>query len=101
MSARHTLGPWKVSENKFWKTNPFSVTTRKCGIHGVAVANLPARKTVSENERRANAHLIAAAPELLEALKTLPQSLASTDDDLNRWLEKARAAIAKAEGEKE
>jgi hypothetical protein len=51
-----------------------------------------------QDQKKADVRLMAAAPDLLEALKTLPQSLAATDDDLNRWLERANAAIAKAEG---
>lgn len=46
-------------------------------------------------EAEANARLIAAAPEMLEALEGI---LAITDRDHAAW-NKARAAIAKAKGE--
>jgi len=46
-----------------------------------------------ENESRANAKLIAAAPELLEALKAI---LLYEEIDESEVHEKARAAIAKA-----
>ena len=48
-------------------------------------------------ETIANARLIAAAPELLEALQTFP---GFTDDATvgDAWIEKMRAAIARATG---
>lgn len=53
-------------------------------------------------EVMANARLIAAAPELLSALKEIVQSLADQDDEgmIEHTLQmsNARAAIAKAEG---
>jgi len=50
-------------------------------------------------ERRANARLIAAAPELYEALKkALDQSGCDGDLCAYAWHDEARAAIAKAEG---
>ena len=53
--------------------------------------------------RRANARLIAAAPELFEALDGLLSELDSTPEiDLSSWgvsTAKARAALAKARGE--
>jgi hypothetical protein len=52
-----------------------------------------------EIENREDAHLKAAAPELLTALKTI---VSASDDGWTDWLEPllpaARAAIAKAEG---
>jgi hypothetical protein len=87
-----TPGPWK------W----FETEDGRCRINpeggGLVIAECAVMEPFSE-EQRSNARLIAAAPDLLEALKTLPQSLAATEDDLNRWLEKASAAISKAEGE--
>jgi hypothetical protein len=66
---------------------------------------MSAKHTPEENE--ADARLIAAAPELLEALKNLlrvEESWCSLNEmcnrgDLDAAMEKARAAIAKAEGE--
>jgi len=48
------------------------------------------------HEIEANARLIAAAPEMLEALKTIESCLAPEDNDYAA--RKVRAAIAKAEG---
>jgi hypothetical protein len=46
----------------------------------------------------ANARLIAAAPDLLDALQTMPQSMSATDEEYWAWVDKARAAIDKATG---
>ena len=53
-----------------------------------------------ESEARANAHLIAAAPDMYEALKAMYQSwVVRPDDEVNVLLYKmARKALAKAEG---
>ena len=99
--SKHTPGPWRLNENNNWKTNPFSVTVRKFGVHSTTIANIPTRMTVPPQEQQANARLIAAAPDLLEALQTLPQGPLYTDEDWTRWIETARAAIDKATGETE
>lgn len=100
MSLPHTPGPWRLENNIAygWKTNPYSITVRKPGVHGVAVANIPAKQTISRDEALANARLMAAAPDLLDALVTMPQGLSSTDAEWWDWIEKARAAIDKATG---
>ena len=96
---KHTTGEWRFNDNvKYWKTNPFSITTRKTGVHSTTIANMPHRKTISQEEAMANARLISAAPDLLEALMTFPQSMAWTDAELWEWSEKARAAVDKALG---
>jgi hypothetical protein len=91
MSAKHTPGPWGVE-----KYEPSCLT-----MGGQALGHV-APDTASSEEREVNARLIAAAPELLEALKSLlahhrVQSLPSTDT-LTPRIEAARAAIARAEG---
>jgi len=98
---KHTPGPWRLNENNNWKTNPFSITVRKPGVHSTTIVNIPTRMTVPPQEQQANARLIAAAPDLLEALQTLPQGPLYTDDEINLWVEKASAAIDKATGETE
>ena len=100
MKYKHTRGPWKFSDDSaYFKTNPFSVYVQGLGVHKTTVANIPFRKTIPEDEARANARLIAAAPELLDALMTFPQSIAWTDQELWDWSAKALAAIEKATGE--
>jgi hypothetical protein len=56
------------------------------------------------NDKDANARLIAAAPEMLEALEAIDSYWSSTGEDdwirfFNTGLQPARAAIAKARGE--
>jgi len=95
----HTPGPWTLNENNNWKTNPFSITVRKPGVHSTTIVNIPTRMTIPPQEQQANARLVSAAPDLLEALQTMPQGLMTTDEDWMRWIETARTAIDKAIGE--
>lgn len=100
----HTPGPWRLDNNIAygWKTNPFSITVRKRGVHSTTVANIPAKQTISRDEAEANARLIAAAPELLEALQAIVKSLVDQDDEgmieHAQQMIDARVAIAKATG---
>jgi len=98
----HTQEEWRAIVNEGWGANPVSVVVRKKGVNRVAVANLPIKATISNSERLANAYLISAAPDLLDALETAPvNGLGWTDDELNAWLIKARKAIDKARGIRE
>lgn len=90
--ATHTPGPWKNSgptwrhSSQCWSQ---AIRTPKVA-EGLAVGHTAGGSTREEAE--ANAHLIAAAPDLLEALQT------GVDNDMpmTEWLQMARAAIAKA-----
>lgn len=92
MSIKHTVGPWHTSAGIIIAPNLAAIATIPTGAGCVRCA------AASADEAHANARLIAAAPELLEALQAV------MDD--NRRLgavsrpngEAARAAIAKAEG---
>jgi hypothetical protein len=64
-------------------------------IATLAQTFLRGRRSASEVTR--NAHLIAAAPELLEALKAIMSPGMNGPESLPIW-KKAEAAIAKAEG---
>lgn len=99
MNAQHTPGPWRLNHNTNWKTNPFSVTVRKYGVHSTTVANIPTRMTIPPQEQQANARLIAAAPELLDVLlraRDAIESLDGTSAENERLVDAYRAAIAKA-----
>ena len=90
---KHTPGPWSVT----WCNDGWCVEARPCGIcetHIYGDAGSP-----SMPEREANARLIAAAPELLEAAKQALQVFVDQgwDDDLSA-AKSLKAAIAKAEG---
>lgn len=88
--SKHTLGPWIVDDSgdgeyEVWAPN---VNTTD------AIVTLG----MSE-EDAANAHLIAAAPEMYEALRELCDECDHMRDDFMRSLVRhARAALAKAEG---
>ena len=72
----HTKESWRFSDNRaHWKTNAFSVTVRKPGVHSATVANCPVRATIPEEEARANALLIAAAPDMLRLLWSIKSHL--------------------------
>ncbi len=105
--SKHTKAPWKVA-----KAEPFRL---KSGCYIQAVFSLsdatfrPARaQGETAEECQANAHLIAAAPELLEVLRSLvDRARLVTDNAFGVWriessidgvIAEARVAIAKAEG---
>jgi hypothetical protein len=81
----HTKGPWKAEE--------FDVVRATGPKEDRTIAFGALFGSESADEAKANARLIAAAPELLEALKYL---LELGGDDDRRIA--AEAAIAKAEG---
>jgi hypothetical protein len=77
---KHTPGPWKFrDDSKHFKTNPFSIYVQGGGVHSAAIANMPNKKTIPESEARANALLIAAAPDMLYALEDLLAAVAEHD----------------------
>lgn len=99
---RYTREKWELSDNrKWWKTHPFSVTCRKDGVHATTIANLPARRTMSLDEMRDNAMLIAAAPDLYEALWAMVTSFHGVDylePHMRESMQKAWDALHKAQG---
>lgn len=107
--ARHTVGPWKLL--KFEDDERYCVTN-EAGSHGfhreIATVSFGYSEP-AETEQHANARLIAAAPELLDALIDLGDWLAyglnkaagaePTAEDhatCERVAAKARAAVDKA-----
>lgn len=92
--SKHTPGPWKVE-----KTSTGNNITSYLLPYVAAVSDgLRARN----GEGDANARLIAAAPELLDALRIMVGTSQNLNLDLNAKIEGALkiaiAAIAKAEG---
>lgn len=106
MSAKHTQGPW----NAFNSIKAIGVGSERSDVAWVRFEECGLMDTArSQEEDEANARLIAAAPELLEALRMTSQALAwlahgkcrgfhpglpTADESLDA----ARAAIAKAIG---
>ena len=96
---KHTPGPWKAHfEEAYYVTGPdrgrVAMMLNLKGAHG-----LGGRRTGEESA--ANARLIAAAPELLEALQALDVLFGhlASDGTQYDWIDRARAVIAKATGE--
>jgi NOL1/NOP2/fmu family ribosome biogenesis protein len=79
------------------------VATAVTAVHGYELADI--RKDVQE--WKANARLISAAPDLVEALEDaigdydawVKDAHVTPNESLQAWTNKARAAIAKAKGE--
>jgi len=89
MSA-HTPGPWV-----HYPEDNIIVSSSDCKI-----IEWQARSThVSKEERDSNARLIAAAPDLLEALREIESGTYDKWSEGYRAMQIARAAIAKATGQ--
>ena len=95
--SKHTPGPWKVR----------NVREVFCGNKRICHVNAASREPLSIKDdwdvAAANARLIAAAPDLLEALLRTCAALESvsySDPSIASAINTARAAIAKATGEK-
>lgn len=90
MNTKHTPGPWHVG----MKPGPAVYGPEGEQVAGLFVPMLP------EEENRANARLIAAAPALADALQW---ALEQIEDDLDPYhqqaLAHARAVLAQALGE--
>lgn len=98
----HTPGPWQITEMDG------EVNRAVVGPDGELIADCFAPTAEDFNlpqDYEANARLIAAAPELLEALSHLLEMVSECQlngilPDAKEWpAEKARAAIAKAKGQ--
>ena len=98
MSAKHTPGPWSFG---------YGVTTEYGEVFGVGVTTKPDWTVVCAVSRpgdvnaidEANARLIAAAPDLLDALKQWAHAVAIGDEvELINASAARDAAIAKAIG---
>ena len=96
--SKHTPGPWKVFNSKYadkpgietddetFSVVVFGKISESCGVDGR-----------TEDEKQANAKLIAAAPDLLEALQAIVNWLESPADALSdKDFNAAKEAIKKA-----
>ena len=96
MSAQHTPGPWRLEleeDGAFWLlSDP--------GVDMTSPATIAKRGTWSHRakESHANARLIAAAPDLLAALKAVCSHGTREPQQISSDWDAARAAIARAEG---
>ena len=97
-APQHTPGPWAAEAAMSMDTPHIRYITADTRI----IASVRHRAEHTQDMALANARLIAAAPELLEALRRmLPElrGLAFVSDTASEMLRIAEAAIAKATGE--
>lgn len=97
---KHTPGPWKCTD-----FNDFAHEPDEYHIFIEPNVAVIEKKVKSKNQHDwADAHLIAAAPDLLKALQSLLEEGEFNDyPNTKQWyaVQSARAAIAKATGETE
>ena len=108
MERTHTPGPWFADQDgRIWRRHPSELYQNGGGVAGDKPIALVQKGWYEENEQgfpvEANARLIAAAPDLLEALESIVSDHDFCGDEWgsrrDAWIETARAAIAKATGE--
>lgn len=94
---KHTPGPWHF--RAAIQEGQFVVRDRKSSGGFADIARVKGDKRSTLAQAEANARLIAAAPDLLDALETYPaQGVIMTDEEMWAWVAKARSAIDKARG---
>lgn len=106
--SKHTPGPWiletvRTQSGLCHKVGPFPAKREDLpSRHACLYADYPSSCNPADQELEANARLIAAAPELLEALEAsldyIERHTYGGTDGL-ALIDKTRAAIAKAKGE--
>lgn len=96
-NQKHTPGPWHWHYDGFNQISIYSDTQTKCGSK--AVVNHLSFYAGGEEEQKANACLIAAAPDLLEACELALEFVDPKNPNILRLVDKLHAAIAKAKGE--
>ena len=98
--SKHTPGPWEyVRETEYMGGYPCNVSHKvkvgqellTVGCHGYGWGE-------PEKEIEANAHLVAAAPELYEACKEFVRKCECGEARSHRSYAQMKAALAKAEG---
>lgn len=96
MTTKHTPAPWTI--NKTWGTIEGPQEQEICAIHPADASGRREPRATA----RANAALIAAAPDLLEALKAIVNHWRAHDDAYfeSDLATDALDAIRKAEGER-
>ena len=103
MTAQHTPGPWSVKPEEVDRAYIRVRGTHLGGrfkIANVLTPNYEGSHPREADETRANAHLIAAAPDLLAALQVMLRDYAAVHDigdvEMQPAIYQARAAIQKA-----
>ena len=91
--SKHTPGPWSVTWGTAQGGEGHHIMDSTGIDNGLSIVAVVGFHDDSEGETKANARLIAAAPDLLAALK---MALEAPDDDRS-WEDDAIAAIKKAD----
>ena len=89
--SQHTPGPWSVGNARIW-----GATQEIAHVKRVRTTGDYAAVVRSTTEQEANARLIAAAPDLLDACGRARNYLLSSGDGKSHCVEILEAAIAKA-----
>jgi hypothetical protein len=111
MSAQHTPGPWRIDHarhRRVYQPNDMEIRAGN-GLGGSVIATIYAENWDMDGATdRANANLLAAAPDMLAALRAVVAAHdewtaavgrdGRFDDPLNDACEHARDLIAKVEG---
>jgi hypothetical protein len=93
-AVSHTPGPWRVAEDSYGGFN------RIWSADGYDIATCTGDGSIPYEERIANERLIAAAPELLEALEWAMKHVEKRGTETyENYFSKAQLAIRKAKGE--
>lgn len=94
-TGNYTRGPWHICQTTSGRIDPI---IRESGGFAVAQAVKPANSRAAHIDATANARLIAAAPDLLQACRALLEMARPSDGapDSRKAVIQARAAIAAA-----
>lgn len=90
--SKHTSGPWCVERN--------GITVKQTGKYAMKICQA-FEVFMGRKQREANAHLIAAAPDMLDALRDAREAfgtISASNGATRESLKQINAAIAKAEG---
>ncbi len=92
--TKHTPGPWMLGDSDL-RVSQFSIHGKTTNRHSTIARMVSMEHGMAIEEIYANAHLMAAAPDLLEALQNLENDDGRIPD--HAWA-MVQAAIAKATG---
>lgn len=95
-NAHHTPGPWGITKHEDCEA---SIIT--AGHESIAFVYIDDNDKPATENNKADARLISAAPELLEALQSIIAEAIEHWPDAENWpaIEDAKTIIAKARGE--
>lgn len=91
LNVAHTPGPWKIHEIR---SCPIRIHDSKEHL----IAQVASHATSRGSDMAANAHLVAAAPKLLEALKMVKENIKPYFDSTSLVMVTINEAIASAKG---